>query len=351
MSHDAWEAMLRESFLTNMLSKDHKEVSQVSQEITRRVLESTDFFEEQESSLIHKIILGKSKSILEEELLRDPSAVDSVDFGRRTALYWAAGRGDQDSIRILMRYGANPNAMSSSGANPVYVATNAGREGCLGLLLEAGAETDPVLPGGITRSTPLTRAAMYSANPITMKLLLEFGAKIEACNPEGLTALHQVARCNTASHAAVLLDRHADVNARSKDGQTPLILATIYNNHSVLRLLLERSEHHPESPCLEGPNLLKVVAEFADLETMIILISADLSRVCIGKCLAVDDSTIEVMRQGFKCPEEVKSAFRVLVQNFRAQRVKGEDRDATIQRESLLSFALHCLVLRWYGMH
>lgn len=53
-------------------------------------------------------------------------------------------------------------------------------------------------------------------------------------------------------------------------GQTPLTTAIIYNSHDVLKLLLDRWQEYNSCPRLKGPHLLQVVAQYADLDTILI---------------------------------------------------------------------------------
>lgn len=119
------------------------------------------------------------------------------------------------------------------------------------LLLEAGAHPDPVLPKGLYRSSPLTAAAI----------------------PEGLTPLHSIARSRDATCALILLEHGTDLNALSNDGRTPLTTASIYNNHEVLELFLDRCYEYIITALLRGLRLLPVIAEFANHKTMTIIAS------------------------------------------------------------------------------
>ena len=71
-----------------------------------------------------------------------------------------------------------------------------------------------------------------------VKLLINFGAKIDACNPEGLTALHAAARMQNvecAKCADTLLACGADIDNISSNEHPPLMTAIIHN-HAMLRL-------------------------------------------------------------------------------------------------------------------
>ena len=64
-------------------------------EILNRLAAGSDFIENQNFALIHKIVLKLSLQDLEEEILRNPDDVDVPDAMGRTALEWAAARGTE----------------------------------------------------------------------------------------------------------------------------------------------------------------------------------------------------------------------------------------------------------------
>lgn len=58
-------------------------------------------------------------------------------------------------------------------------------------------------------------------------LPLSFESNPNACNPEGFTALHSVARTQNVECALSLLEFGADLNSVSRNGRTPLTTAFI----------------------------------------------------------------------------------------------------------------------------
>jgi ankyrin repeat protein len=139
-------------------------------------------------------------------------------------------------------------------------------------LLAAGASTEPVAADtNRDGSTPLMQVAMDRAespkyivdperipNPVALaSLLLKHGAKLEATDADGRTALFHAIEANNVDVAAFLIDAGADPNktwgvretgAKATDaryvGYTPLMFAlTDYwstRDPSMIRLLLER---------------------------------------------------------------------------------------------------------------
>lgn len=211
---------------------------------------------------------------LETEILHNPESVDVRDAMGRTALEWAAVRGDDRAVVTLLSFGAEPNIMDKKLNTPLTLASNQGCTLCARLLLEAGALADPVLPSGVKFGSPLNCAARNANDPLLIKTLLDFDADVEACGVDGVTPLLHAARGKPVSFAKLLLDYGANINATAKEERTPLTTAIIYNNHDVLHLLLDRWFEYTECPRLKGPHLLDLIVEHADVETMTILTNA-----------------------------------------------------------------------------
>ncbi|KAH9175790.1 ankyrin repeat-containing domain protein, partial [Lactarius sanguifluus] len=66
--------------------------------------------------------------------------VPERDRKGRTALHWAARQHDEVSTRVLLRCGADPNAVDRDGRTPLHWAAVGGSGGCIGQLLAAGAQ-------------------------------------------------------------------------------------------------------------------------------------------------------------------------------------------------------------------
>lgn len=200
------------------------------EEILRLVARDSDFVDAQCFATIHKIVLGLSFKDLQDEIVRDPDSIDVTDAGGRTALTWAAARGDEDTVALLLSYNADPDIMDNKTYTPLKLAAIQHHAGCVELLLMAGAEPDPVMPQGTSIGSPLNCAARYAPNPLTLSHLLRFGAETESSGVDRVTPLLHCARGKPPSFTKLLLEHNADLNATSKTGQTPLTLSIIHNN-------------------------------------------------------------------------------------------------------------------------
>jgi hypothetical protein len=70
--------------------------------------------------------------------------IDVKDHSGLTPLHWAARQGDEVSMQILLKYGANPKAVDHDGLTALHWAArgavSGGNRRCISLLLEAGAD-------------------------------------------------------------------------------------------------------------------------------------------------------------------------------------------------------------------
>jgi len=83
-------------------------------------------------------------------------------------------------------------------------------------------------------------AARYDSAS-TVEVLVDRGAKIEAVDDEGLTALMWVARGGVNSTLQLLLDNGASINGMTLKHRTPLHLAAEAGNYEMTKVFLELS--------------------------------------------------------------------------------------------------------------
>ncbi|KAJ3108785.1 hypothetical protein HDU96_007435 [Phlyctochytrium bullatum] len=105
----------------------------------------------------------------------------------------------------------------------------------LRLILECGADMTIRYNG----ETALHRAARKN-RPECLKVLLEFGADIEARSDEGVTPLGTAARSGQGECLSALLNAGADVDAVDEGGKTALAWATFEGRSDTVRFLVDR---------------------------------------------------------------------------------------------------------------
>lgn len=275
-----------------------------------------DFIDESNFTQTHRIVLGLSSSDLEHELLLHSYQINAQDSMGRTALAWAAARGDSRAIVTLLRYGADPNVIDSQLSGPLSNAAAQGHTACAKLLLDAGANPDPPLPYGVRKGGPLNVAARRSDDAILVKVLLDFGAEVDQAGVDGKTALFHAAQNNDATLAILLLEYGAEINMATITGDTPLTTAITHNSHHVLRLFLERWLDYSVCPRLKGPHLLNITARYADLETIDILANTDHFRLKYDESYILGDFG-KVIRERPDATEKLTFAFDELLSIFK----------------------------------
>lgn len=132
---------------------------------------------------------------------------------------------------------------------PLEVALRLGDYSITRLLLEHGA--DPELrSNGLFRPRALHKAALYHS-PLAVKILVEYGAAVNAQMDDGSTALHRACRVSpdreeseSVEIVEFLLDQGADASLRQQDGFLPLHEAVCSGQREIVRLLLSTGRRY-----------------------------------------------------------------------------------------------------------
>jgi ankyrin repeat protein len=183
----------------------------------------------------------------------------------------AAEFGTLDRVKQYLAAGAQLQCRDSKGRNALFAAAinNDLHPEVARFLLDAGVEHDVALPNGyhlaealaqngpadvldavLTRgiavekenkpkgATLLMRAAGALGNPATVQVLLARGARVDATDRQGNTALHYLGNVETVE---MLLDAGANIEARNGADETPLLKGLkVVENESVVGLLIAR---------------------------------------------------------------------------------------------------------------
>lgn len=200
-------------------------------------------------------------------LMEHKANVNATDYYGRTALMWAAIGGHADVTRSLLEHKAAVNVKDNYGltalmsvavkgfyegaerkvpswlpvpglgrvaAGNTWHSVDRGKEDpdVVKLLVKYGAEVNAKDKDGMT-------AVIFAAgnNPALVRLLLELGATLTA--KDSTIALTMAASSGSADAARLLIERGADLNAKDKDGLTALMRAADRRSTDTIRLLLE----------------------------------------------------------------------------------------------------------------
>ncbi|ROT75698.1 ankyrin repeat-containing protein [Penaeus vannamei] len=141
---------------------------------------------------LHSAVRGGSEAVVKTLLRKDGIKIDAADGAGRTPLHLAAEKGHNRIIQMLLKNGANVNAMRNDGWSALHEAAYNGHWTTLQQLRDQGGKV-----GGLskTNDTPLHLAASQS-HPLAVFTLLASGASTCQRNTDGKTPLN-VERTNT----------------------------------------------------------------------------------------------------------------------------------------------------------
>ena len=166
--------------------------------------------------------------------------VDAQDNDNMTPLLCAIESGRSlVAAQLLLDYDANIHLQDKIGQTPLHLASRRGLSDVVALLLRSGAHVDP---RDNDNKTPLLCALEDSRDGTVPQLLLEHGASVSVRgnSKNGQTPLHLASRHNLSDVVALLLKLGADVDALDNDRIIPLLCALKFSYHgNAAQVLLE----------------------------------------------------------------------------------------------------------------
>ncbi|XP_068651822.1 potassium channel AKT1-like [Aristolochia californica] len=169
-------------------------------------------------------------------LLRRGLDPNESDSSGRTALHIAASRGSEGCVLILLDYGADPNSRDSEGSTPLWEAILGRHEPVIKLLVDNGAK--------ITRGD-VAHFACTAAEQNSLDLLqdiVKYGGDITLAKANGTTALHLAVCEGNTEMVQFLLDEGADMDTPDMHGWTARDLADQQGHEEIKALFLAKKE-------------------------------------------------------------------------------------------------------------
>ena len=168
-------------------------------------------------------------------LLRAGANADTANDYGITPLQLACVNGSLPMVQKLVAAKANPNALAQTGETAFLNCVRSGNVDAVRLLLEARADVN--LPEKWRGQTPLMWA-VAEKHAVVAKALIDRGADVNAKSKGGFTALQFAAQQGDLDSAKLLLAAGANVNdADPEDGMTALLTA-IGSGHASLAAFL-----------------------------------------------------------------------------------------------------------------
>ncbi len=154
----------------------------------------------------------------------------------RLDIFSAAMSGKTDLVREMLAGNKGlARLISADGWTALHLAAFFGHPDCVEALLNAGAEVNARTTNAM-QNMPL-HAGAAGRNVKVIKLLIDFGAAVNARQHGGWTALHAASQNGDAAIAQLLLENGADAGIRADNNQGAFDLALSRGHQAIVDLL------------------------------------------------------------------------------------------------------------------
>ncbi|XP_072167134.1 uncharacterized protein [Diadema setosum] len=173
---------------------------------------------------------------LQMTLAKKGTSPTKLDTEGKTALHFAAQKGQYPCLEVLLQLGANPRASDGQGCTALHSASRGGHLNSMHRLIKAGV---PINAQDFSGKTALHCSACSGHIEGTI-LLLQCGASVDIADEYGKTPLVLAVQADHVSVCKDLIDRGAGVNVQDHLQKTPLMIACESGHKDIVDLLIKR---------------------------------------------------------------------------------------------------------------
>ncbi|XP_068755250.1 uncharacterized protein [Montipora capricornis] len=217
-----------------------------------------------------------------------------IDKNGKTALHYAAYKGQFSSVKALVEAGADLDVTDENGVTPLHRAVIEGHSDIVRILLEALCSTDKKDENG---NTALHEAA-WNGYSKCVELLVKARCNVNLHNRTGYTSLHLAAQnchCNTVE---ALLRGGANPLAKNNYGDSSLHVAVRYGHVDVCKILLAKCQDNVSEQNNDGNTALHIATRMGHEKLVDMLVEA---RSIITTKNNVGDTARDIaIQNGFK---------------------------------------------------
>ena len=232
--------------------------------------------------------------------------LDYVDKLGKTALYWTAALNDEDSMRTLLYYGADPAKADLNGVGPIHIAASMNAVGCVKMLLGAGVSPHH---GDRVGATALHYAAAIGSVEV-LDALIEAGKDPDIGTTHGEPPLYFANHGHQNNAAQILIDRGASISQPDRWGYDAILDAVVSDAHDTLHIL---RGHNASTRIIDGKSVLHIAALNSNPRTIEMLMDFDFLGLDPDCKDDAGHSALECMNQR-RCNDDVAELFRALLQ-------------------------------------
>jgi ankyrin repeat protein len=166
-------------------------------------------------------------------------AAELLATGIELNVFEASATGRTERVKVLLKKDPGlASAYATDGFTPLGLAAFFGHKLVAEALLAGGAKVNQASRNK-EKVLPL-HSAVAAQQADIVRLLIDHGADVKACQTAGITPLHQAAASGQLDMARLLLSHGADIKAKMEDGKTPRDLAVDRKQARVAEFLLKQ---------------------------------------------------------------------------------------------------------------
>ncbi|KAK2527137.1 Ripk4 [Columba guinea] len=186
-----------------------------------------------------------------------PQDVDIVLDGNSSLLHLAVEAGQEECVKWLLLYNANPNLTNKKGSTPLHIAIEKKFKSIVELIM---ARKINVNAKDEDQWTALHFAAQ-NGDDFSTKMLLDKNASLNEVDFEGRAPIHIACQYGQENIVRILLRRGVNVNIKGKDDWVPLHYAAWQGHLPIVKLLAKQQGANVNVQTVDGRTSLHLAAQ------------------------------------------------------------------------------------------
>lgn len=220
-----------------------------------------------EFSDLHRAVLGLVHTDVPHALRNLVTSADAtindLDIHGRSAVSWAAQKGDFDTLNTLLEWGAEPDAPRGRKSPIIWAAGQSRSTACVTCLIKHRADVHAADTAGL--NALMWACVNYSRHFAHVQPLIEV-SDLERHDINERTAIFHAASTHI-SPTETLIRAGANIDHRDRNGLTALHMAISHHHTDIFQALM-RAKANYVSITSSGQNLLHYAALYADIPTL-----------------------------------------------------------------------------------
>ncbi|NXR69121.1 RIPK4 kinase, partial [Rhadina sibilatrix] len=208
----------------------------------------------QKRKLTEAILSGDTSKLMK---ILQPQDVDVVLDGNSSLLHLAVEAGQEECVKWLLLYNANPNLTNKKGSTPLHIAIEKKFKSIVELLM---ARKININAKDEDQWTALHFAAQ-NGDDFSTKMLLDKNASLNEVDFEGRAPIHIACQYGQENIVRILLRRGVNVNAKGKDDWVPLHYAAWQGHLPIVKLLAKQRGADVNVQTADGRTSLHLAAQ------------------------------------------------------------------------------------------